>query len=287
MPASSAASCGLQVGGAALVAAHVAAGMVGLEVRARGRLDPVGAVAEVDRVQVVAQDLLLGPLVREVVGERGLAELLEERAVVLGGERVLDELLGDRRAALDGLLCTTSWKKARADAAQVDAVVGVEAAVLDRDDRVLHHRRDLRLSEKDPLLVAGERAELVAVVVEDDRVAGGRELELRQVGGDRHHHPEHGRDRRQHAEADQQQEEPQLADPHAPAPRLAVLGLVCGRSATTVAPLPDPLAGPARDGACAFVIAHRLDRPAQEPPFEPRAGPSQARAGADQGPGGG
>ena len=46
-----------------------------------------------------------------------------------------------------------------ADAAQVDAVVGVEAAVLDRDDRVLHDRRDLVSRRKDPLLVAGQDAD--------------------------------------------------------------------------------------------------------------------------------
>ena len=41
-----------------------------------------------------------------------------------------------------------------ADAAQVDAVVGVEAPVLDGDDRVLHHRRDLVLAQEEALLVA-------------------------------------------------------------------------------------------------------------------------------------
>src|SRR3954469_13022511 len=111
MPASSAACPGVRSeaqrrgaappppagGGAAAGAVLPAAGVHGAEVRARGRLDPVGAVAEVDRVEVVAQDALLGPLVAQVVGERGLAQLLEERPLVLGGQRVLDELLGDRR----------------------------------------------------------------------------------------------------------------------------------------------------------------------------------------------
>src|SRR3712207_7559074 len=50
-------------------------------VRPRRRLDAVGAVAEVDRVQVLGEDLLLRPLVAEVEGERGLAELLEQRPV--------------------------------------------------------------------------------------------------------------------------------------------------------------------------------------------------------------
>ena len=42
-------------------------------------------------------------------------------------------------------------------------------------------------------------------------------LELGQVGGDRHHHPEHGRDERQRAEADQDREQAQLAHPRASA----------------------------------------------------------------------
>ena len=37
-----------------------------------------------------------------LVGERGLAELLEDRSAVLRLERVLDELLGDRGPTLGG-----------------------------------------------------------------------------------------------------------------------------------------------------------------------------------------
>ena len=208
-----------QPGGAVVAAPLVAPGVVRLEVRARGRLDAVRAVAEVDRVQVVAEDLLLRPLAREVVGEGGLAELLEHRPLVLGGERVLDELLGDRRAALDDLLLDDVLVEGARDAAQVDAVVGVEAAVLDRDDRVLHDRRDLVLAQEQPLLVAGQDADPVPVAVVDDRVARGRLLELGQVGGDGHQHPEHGRDGGQDAEAEQEREQAQLADADAAAGR--------------------------------------------------------------------
>ena len=47
------------------------------EVDAGRRLDPIGAVPESDRLQVLAEDLLLRPLAGEVVRERRLAELLE------------------------------------------------------------------------------------------------------------------------------------------------------------------------------------------------------------------
>ena len=86
--------------------------VVVLEVRARGRLDPVGAVAVVDRVQVVAEDLFLRPPAIEVVGERRLAQLLEHRALVLGGKRNFYELLRDRRGALDGLLLLDVLRRA-------------------------------------------------------------------------------------------------------------------------------------------------------------------------------
>jgi hypothetical protein len=47
------------------------------------RLDPVGALAEVDGVQVLGEDLVLVPLALEVVGEGGLAEFLEDRSAAL------------------------------------------------------------------------------------------------------------------------------------------------------------------------------------------------------------
>ena len=65
-------------------AVRLAAGVVPAEVDARRRLDPVGALAEVDGVQVLGEDLVLRPLALELVGERRLAQLLEDRAVLLG-----------------------------------------------------------------------------------------------------------------------------------------------------------------------------------------------------------
>ena len=73
------------------------------EERAGRHLDAVGALAEVDGVQVVGQDLVFGPAFLELVGEHCLAELARQgvgRALVLRQVGVLDELLGDGRAAL-------------------------------------------------------------------------------------------------------------------------------------------------------------------------------------------
>ena len=120
-----------------------AAGVGVAEVGAGRGLDPVGALAEVDRVQVLGEDLVLAPVALEPVGERRLAELLEDRAAAFGFERVLDELLGDRRGALLGALAEDVLDQGAADALEVDAVVFVEARVLDRDHRVLDVGGDL------------------------------------------------------------------------------------------------------------------------------------------------
>ena len=79
----------------------------------------------------------------ELVGQRRLAELLEDRAMRLGLQRVLDELLLDRRGALDAAFVDDVLDERSRDAADVDAAVGLEALVLDRDHRLLDDRRDL------------------------------------------------------------------------------------------------------------------------------------------------
>ncbi len=95
------------------------------------------------------------------------------------------------------------------DAANVDAAVGLEALVLDRDHRLLDDRRDLRRGHDHPVLLA-EHPDRVAEVVE--QVGALRVLELReagqrrQVGGDGDEHAEDEGDEpeQQHGEEDQQ-----------------------------------------------------------------------------------
>ncbi len=96
------------------------------EVRPGGLLDPVGAVSEVDRVEVGEQDPILRPALLELPGERRLAHLPRDRSLV-ADVRVLDELLGDRGATLDDTLRANVLPQRAGDAARVDAVVLVEA----------------------------------------------------------------------------------------------------------------------------------------------------------------
>ena len=147
------------------------------EVGASGGLDPIGAVPEVHGVEVLGEDLVLRPAPFEVVGERRLAQLLEHCPVALGGEGVLHELLGDRRAALGGVLLQDVLPHGPSDAPEVHALVLVEAAVLDRDHRVLHVRRDLAGGEEDAVLRVGQPRYLLSPVIRvDGRVPGRPEL---------------------------------------------------------------------------------------------------------------
>jgi hypothetical protein len=198
-----------------------AARVSGAEVSPRRGLDAVGALAEVDRVQVLGENFVLAPAALEAVGGSGLAKLLQDRAAAFGFERVLDELLGDRRGALLGALAEDVLDQGAADPLEVDAVVFVETRVLDRDHRVLDVWGDLRAVEEDFVLVAGQGAERFPVGVVDLAVFRclvlGEVVDRRQVLGDRGHHPEDHRDEGEDAEAEQHEEHPYLLQARFPA----------------------------------------------------------------------
>src|SRR5207253_4553649 len=104
-----------------------------IEVRLCRPLDPVGAVPEVDRVQVRGEDAVFRPALFELPGERRLLELSADRSPRRHA-RVLDELLCDRGTALHDLLTRDVGPHSATDATQIDAAVLVEALVFDRDD---------------------------------------------------------------------------------------------------------------------------------------------------------
>ena len=144
-----------------------------VEVRPGRLLDPVGAVPEVDRVEVRDQDAVLAPALLELPRQRRLSHLAPERPLVahIG---VLDELLRDRRPPLDDLLLADVLPERATDTAQVDAAVLVEPLVLDRDDRLPHQRRDIvdRLDQHAALVATEHRqhARRRGVRVVDDAV---------------------------------------------------------------------------------------------------------------------
>ena len=173
-----------------------------LEVRQRRLPDPVRAVPEVDRVQVRGEDpvLVVAVPLLELPRERRLLQLARDRAVV-GDVGVLDELLRDRRAALDDGLVLDVREQRAPDRVQVDAVVLVEALVLDRDDRLLHDRGDLIRVEDHAALLAAEHRQQLSVAVVDVAVVRDlllvRGVVLRELARDRGHQSEHERGERE------------------------------------------------------------------------------------------
>jgi hypothetical protein len=171
-----------------------------VEIDACGHLDAVGAVPEVDRVQVRGQDPVFRPAALELPSERGLLELAADRALALR-VRVLDELLGDRRSALHQLLVADVCPDRAHDPLEVDPAMLPEPSVLDRHDGLLHHGRDLIGVDDDPTLVPVEHGEHrlpvggVDVAELLDVVLFGR-LERGDVARHGTHEPEHERDER-------------------------------------------------------------------------------------------
>src|SRR5262249_43360422 len=101
----------------------------------RRRLDAIRALPEVDRVEVLLQDLALRGFVVEAVGEDELLRLPLDIALV-AENAVLDQLLRDGRPALADLSRGQVLDEGARDAADVDARVLPERLVLGRDHRV-------------------------------------------------------------------------------------------------------------------------------------------------------
>ncbi len=110
---------------------HVPGGFA--EIALRGRLDAIGAGAEIDPVEIEFEDLGLGMLALQPERELGLLQLALQRAL-LGQKQVLGKLLRQRRAALrDAAMQDVGHRRAQ-DAERIDAVMRIEPAVLDGDE---------------------------------------------------------------------------------------------------------------------------------------------------------
>ncbi len=122
------------------------------EVGLTGGLDAIGATTEVDRVEVVLQDLILGVLLGHLGRDDHFVELADQAVVVLAGDH-LDVLLGDcgTTAGTPGQLVPGR----SADAHDVEAGIGTEAAILGGQHRVLHVLRHVRQAHLDPVSLLG------------------------------------------------------------------------------------------------------------------------------------
>jgi hypothetical protein len=107
------------------------------------RRHAVGAVAEEDLVEVQLEDLVLGQLALHLQRQQHLHHLAA--VAVFGAEvEVLRDLLGDGAAAGHARVVGGGQQPDRAaDAAEIQALVLVEARVLDGDEGLLDVQRDL------------------------------------------------------------------------------------------------------------------------------------------------
>ncbi len=169
-----------------------------------------------DGVEVLLEDPLLRVLVLELLGELRLADLAlvagQALARLVGGVEVADELHADRRAALHDLAAGEVLDRGADDALVVDALVAVEALVLDRDRGLAQHLRQRFAGHRAAELVGGDEAEAAAVGRQDlgvrARVALLERRELRGGGGggdDEADHRDAGRarDDEDHQQGDQ------------------------------------------------------------------------------------
>ena len=193
------------------------------EQRRLAELEALGALVEVDpggrlgadrglaadravrrRVQVLLEEPVLRMLVLELLRQLRLADLAlvagEAVACAVGRVEVLHQLHRQRRAALDGLLVDEVLDRGADDALVVDALVLVEALVLDRDGRVLEHLRQVVAAHGPAQLVGGDEAQARAVGGEHlgvrARVALLQRGDRRGGGGGRDDPADHGQARR-------------------------------------------------------------------------------------------
>ena len=164
------------------------------------RLRAVGVRAEVDLVEIGLEDPVLAPglhlrrseagrndpphgreaLLLELDGEAGLSRLPLPGDLAPDVE-VADELLRERRASLDDLALLDVLHGGANDPLVVDAVVRVEAPVLDRDRGLGEERRHLVERDRLAVLLRWNRAEQRAVRGVHERVLpDGDGLQRRQ-----------------------------------------------------------------------------------------------------------
>ena len=179
---------------------EVEVGHVLVEVGLRCRLHPVRAVAQVHGVQVLQQDEVLAVLVLQPGGVPDLLQLAAGRLFGIADDGQLHVLLRDGGSALADASLLQVGACRPDDGLQVEAVVDVEALVLDGDDGVADHLGDLvQGAGAGPVLGGHERDDVASVVGHDHGrlgLLGDRDVEVPGLvavaggghGGQRRHH---------------------------------------------------------------------------------------------------
>ena len=147
------------------------------EIAVRRGVDPIGAGAEIDPVEVDFEDLVLGEAVFEPQRQQRFADFAAEVAL-RRQEHDLGELLGDGAAALGEMAGAQIGEPGAQEADRIDAEMLVEAPVLGGDHRFRQKRRHLlqgqRLTEQ--IAKAGDEAAILGEDRDARAALGDRQL---------------------------------------------------------------------------------------------------------------
>ncbi len=147
-----------------------------IEIALGRHLDAPHATAEIDRVEIELEDLVLAVGALDAGGEHDLAQLPLEIDPA-SDQEILGDLLGDGRAALRAPRIGEVADQRPDHAALIDAAMLVEALVLGGDEGLAHHGRDIleRHPDAPPRLLA-DIGEALALPVEHHRHGAHRLL---------------------------------------------------------------------------------------------------------------
>ncbi len=152
-----------------------------IEVHLGCGLKAVGPLPEVDRVEVALEDLLLAELLFDLARESRFLNLslVGLLGYLAGGDdHLLYVLLGDRRATLLDLTRADIGERCPDYRFEVDALMLVEALVLDRDDSILNVFGNCTEVDDRSVLLAMEALDQGPVVREELGRLGRIELEI-------------------------------------------------------------------------------------------------------------
>src|SRR5439155_9446456 len=137
---------------------------------------PIGAGAEINPVEVEFENLLLGKLALEPERQERFLEFSREGAL-LRQEQILGKLLGQRRAALRHAPVQQVHGQRANNPERIDAVVRIEAAVLDGDEGLRQVRRQFLERQRRAAGVAARCQQAAAEVDDLDRGRALRDFE--------------------------------------------------------------------------------------------------------------
>ena len=180
-----------------------------IEKFAAGGIDAIGTAAEIDLVEIQFEDLVLGEFALQRHRQHGLTHFAAHGIFVVekNGPRELLRNGGRALQAAVGIAVLPGKQGRTGHALGVQPEMRSEAAILDGDHRVFHHRRDLVARQPAAIARPDFLNDGAVRRTHADHLALLDILEIgvaRQFGpGDRHHH-------HQGDQADQAQSDPDL-----------------------------------------------------------------------------